>query len=165
MQHEQRDLGWLFKIGRKSLVLVCGGLIVTIASGVTVPSLAIEKIPLIAQANASVEAEQLRQEGKKLVQEGSEDSLRKAILIFGKARELSLSVNDITFEASDSFELGLIHERLKDKQQALKSFNQALVASMRKELRDVLPEYSRLYEAFARVRIGKIYDDSSGHEQ
>lgn len=165
MRREQCDFVWPFKIGQKSLVIVFGGLIVTTVSTVTVPSLAIEQIPSIAQANASAEAQLLRQQGSQLVKEGGEDSLRQAVLLFEKARNLSLSVNDINFEFSDSVQLGLIYERLGDKQEALKFFNQALIASTRKHFRDVYPNRSRMDEAFARASIGRIYDDSLCQEQ
>lgn len=167
MKREQCDLKWLFKVNRKSLALIFGGLVLTTGSAIATPSLAPEQqiSSAIAQADVSAEAEKLREQGRQLVQEGSEESLRKAIVFFEKARNLSLSANVKIFEFLDLSQLGLIYQRLKDKQQALEYFNQALVASMRKELRDVLPGLSRFSEASARMMIGKIHDDSPGEEQ
>jgi CHAT domain-containing protein len=180
MKRKRCILRLLFKVSQKSLLLVFSGLILTAGSVVATPSLVKQhQILATTQANANVKAQQLRQQGLQLLQEGSEESLRKAILIFEQARNLSLSVNDMPLESYDSgqlrliyelevydsLQLGLIYERLKDKQQASKYFNQVLTVSMRKELRNALPSLSRLSEATARVRLGKVYADIPGQEQ
>ncbi|MBD2578201.1 tetratricopeptide repeat protein [Oscillatoria sp. FACHB-1406] len=81
---------------------------------------------LVAQNDANAEAERLLQEGVRLYQEGSAESLRQAIQVFERARALFRELGNQQREAFALNYIGFIYNALGEKQKALEYFNQAL---------------------------------------
>jgi tetratricopeptide (TPR) repeat protein len=79
----------------------------------------------IAQAQTS-ELDRAIAEGTRLYQEGSAESLRKAIGQFEKALELARSAKAQDKQASSLLSLGRLHDDLGEKPKALDYYNQAL---------------------------------------
>jgi CHAT domain-containing protein/Tfp pilus assembly protein PilF len=103
----------------------------------------------IAQAQTS-EIDRLIEEGMRLFQEGSAESLRKAIRQFEKALELARSTKAQDKQALSLLALGRIHHALEDKQKALEYYNQAL--PLYRAVRD------RAEEARTLNNIGVVYN-------
>ncbi|MFM5947112.1 MAG: tetratricopeptide repeat protein, partial [Dolichospermum sp.] len=82
----------------------------------------------IAQSSTATRdnAERLFNEGMKLYQQGTADSLRQAIKKWEEALPLYRVVNDQKEEAKTLLGLGFVYDALGEKQKALDYYNQAL---------------------------------------
>ena len=86
----------------------------------------VETAPGDLQSNVQGEAQRISDEGAKLYQQGTVESLRQAIEKWGKALKLYQQIGDKKWQATVLNSIGLVYDSLGEKQQALKLFNQAL---------------------------------------
>ncbi|MFM2432796.1 MAG: hypothetical protein RLZZ511_4010 [Cyanobacteriota bacterium] len=107
--------------------------------------------PVIAQGSPVEEIDRAMAEGMQLFQEGSVESLKKAIIQFEKALQLARSANIQDTQAPILLALGRIYSDLGEKQKAIRFYNQALLL-----LRAV---GDRGVEATTLNSIGSIYND------
>jgi tetratricopeptide (TPR) repeat protein len=110
----------------------------------------------IAQANPATQAQQLFDEGEKLFNQGTAESLQQAITKLEAALLLWRKVEDKANEAVTLRGIGAVHSSLGEKQKALDYFSQALPLS--KAVGD------RRSEAYTLIYIGLVYS-SSGEKQ
>jgi CHAT domain-containing protein/Tfp pilus assembly protein PilF len=96
-------------------------------------------------------AERVFQEGKELYQQGTAESLRRAIGKYQEALKLWQQVDDKRSEAATLNSIGLVYSDLGEKQEALKYYNQALPISRAVE--------DRTGEARTFNNIGLVYSD------
>jgi tetratricopeptide (TPR) repeat protein len=104
---------------------------ILLCCGVCVDStrvLAKDDLGKIAQSSTATRdnAERLFNEGMKLYQQGTADSLRQAIKKWEEALPLYRMVNDRGGEATTLNNIGLVYDALGEKQKALDFYNQAL---------------------------------------
>ena len=104
----------------------------------------------IAQANPATQVQQLYDEGEKLFNQGSAESLQQAISKWQAALFLLRELGDKTSEAFILVAIGHIYDLLGEKQKALDYYSQALPLS--KEMGD------RAGEAGALNNIGGVYE-------
>ncbi|MCE2699424.1 MAG: CHAT domain-containing protein [Anabaena sp. 49633_E8] len=129
---------------------------VLLCCGVCVDStrvLAKDDLGKIAQSSTAKtdNAERLFNEGMKLYQQGTADSLRQAIKKWEEALPLYRMVNDRRGEATTLNNIGFVYDALGEKQKALDFYNQAL--PIRRAVND------RRGEATTLNNIGFVYDD------
>nr|WP_293101882.1 CHAT domain-containing tetratricopeptide repeat protein [Okeania sp. SIO2F4] len=86
----------------------------------------VNKGEVIAQTNPDAEAEKAFDEGMKLYQEGTAESLRGAIAKWEEALLLFRKTGNLSREASTLLWLGNVYSHLGEKQKALSFYNQAL---------------------------------------
>ncbi len=87
------------------------------------------ELPGVAQTavqNSASEIDSTLAEGVRLLQEGSAESLRKAIVLFERALRLSRSTKALDNQALSALALGRVYSRLGENQKALEYYNQAL---------------------------------------
>ncbi|MBD2391263.1 tetratricopeptide repeat protein [Aphanizomenon flos-aquae NRERC-008] len=132
-----------------AVFLLCG------VSGVVDSNRVLAKDDLlkIAQSPAATKenAERVFDEGMKLYQQGSAESLRQAIQKSQEARLLYRAVGDRRGEATTLNNIGAVYNALGEKQKALDYYNQAL--PIRRAVGD------RGGEATTLNNIGAVYDD------
>jgi CHAT domain-containing protein/Tfp pilus assembly protein PilF len=131
------------------------GIGILLCCGVCVDStrvLAKDDLGKIAQSSTATRdnAERLFNEGMKLYQQGTADSLRQAIKKWEEALPLYRMVNDRRGEAITLNNIGLVYDDLGEKQKALDYYNQAL--PIRRAVGD------RGGEATTLNNIGGVYD-------
>jgi CHAT domain-containing protein len=97
-----------------------------IVLGVGSPIVSAVVSPEVAIAQQTSEIDRAIEEGMKLRQEGSTESLRKAISQFEKALELARSAKVQDKQALALFFLGRLNDDLGEKRKALEYYNQAL---------------------------------------
>jgi tetratricopeptide (TPR) repeat protein len=104
-------------------ILLCGGVCLD-----STRVLAKDDLGKIAQSSTATRdnAERLFNEGMKLYQQGTADSLRQAIKKWEEALPLYRMVNDRGGEATTLNNIGLVYNALGEKQKALDFYNQAL---------------------------------------
>ncbi|MFN6499714.1 MAG: tetratricopeptide repeat protein [Nostoc sp. DedQUE01] len=122
---------WWFlpKLTRYSLTLLLSAVMLADAVGATPRSrgLQIAQQPETTQQNAThAAAIRLTQEGLKLHQQGTAESLRQAIRKFQEAMKLLQQVDDKPWEAVTLLGIGSVYNLLGENQEALKYLNQAL---------------------------------------
>ena len=110
----------------------------------------------LAQASPTPAADALLEEGSRLFQEGSADSLRQAIQTWQQARVLYQQAGNQGSEAFCLLGIGRVYNALGDKQLALDYFNQALPLS--RAVGDPVGENLILHN------IGRVYYDME-HKQ
>ena len=107
--------------------IITSGLAIALAfSGVIAPVVGQPIDRTIAQVDKTSEIDRAIAEGLRLLQEGSAESLRKAIGQFEKALELARSAQAKDKQALSLLALGRLYSALGEKQKALDYFNQAL---------------------------------------
>ena len=79
--------------------------------------------------NPAAAAERVLTEGEQLYQQGTAESLRKAIAKFGEALKLYREVGDRSQEARTLNKIGLVYSKLGEKQKALEYYSQSLPLS------------------------------------
>ncbi|MDZ8027052.1 MAG: CHAT domain-containing tetratricopeptide repeat protein [Nostoc sp. DedQUE11] len=122
---------WWFlpKLARYSLIFLLSAVMLSDAVGATPRNrgLQIAQQPVTTQQNATrAAAERVFQEGLKLYQQGTAESLRQAIGKLQEALKLWQQVDDKRGEAVTLVGIGRFHLLLEEKQEALKYYNQAL---------------------------------------
>ncbi|MFM6099744.1 MAG: tetratricopeptide repeat protein, partial [Dolichospermum sp.] len=153
MKNNNQENNWLLGLLKHpSLVFGFG---ILLCCGVCVDStrvLAKDDLGKIAQSSTATKdnAKRLFNEGMKLYQQGTADSLRQAIKKWEEALPLYRVVNDRGREATTLNNIGGVYSALGEKQKALDYYNQAL------------PIYravgARRGEATALNNIGFVYD-------
>jgi tetratricopeptide (TPR) repeat protein len=128
---------------------------ILLCCGVCVDStrvLAKDDLGKIAQSSTATRdnAERLFNEGMKLYQQGTADSLRQAIKKWEEALPLYRMVNDRRGEATTLNNIGFVYDDLGEKQKALDYYNQAL--PIRRAVGD------RRGEAITLNNIGAVYN-------
>jgi CHAT domain-containing protein/Flp pilus assembly protein TadD len=129
------------------LLALMGGLCI----GTIAPTIAQTTALTIAQGTATAEIDRSIAEGLRLIQEGSAESLRKAIVQFEKALELARSMKDQDTQGLFLLALGRIHNDLGEKQKAISYYNRAL--QIRRAVND------RSGEATTLNHLGLVYSD------
>ncbi|MBW4613252.1 MAG: CHAT domain-containing protein [Desmonostoc vinosum HA7617-LM4] len=126
----QRVCWWFLpKLTRYSLTLLLSAVMLADAVGATPRNrgLQIAQQPETTQQNATrAAAERLTQEGLKLYQQGTAESLRQAIEKLQEALKLWRQVDDKAGEAITLLGMGKVYDSSGEKQQALSYYNQAL---------------------------------------
>ncbi|MFN6452031.1 MAG: CHAT domain-containing protein [Nostoc sp. EfeVER01] len=150
---------WFFwcllpKFTRYSLTLLLSAVILADAVGATPRNrgLQIAQQPGTTQQNATrAAAERFTQEGMQLYQQGTGESLRRAIGKWQEALKLWQQLDDKGWEANILFGIGKVYSDLGEKQEALKYYNQALPIFRAVENREM--------EATTLNNIGGVYSD------
>ncbi|WP_414573948.1 CHAT domain-containing protein [Nostoc sp. CCY 9925] len=126
----QRVCWWFLpKLTRYSLTLLLSAVMLADTVGATPRNrgLQIAQQPGTTQQNAThAAAVRLTQEGLKLYQQGTAESLRQAIGKFQEAMKLLQQVDDKPWEAVTLLGIGSVYKLLGENQEALKYLNQAL---------------------------------------
>ena len=105
----------------------------------------------IAQTDPNAEADRLFNQGVKLFQQGTAESLKQAIVVWEKALQLYQRAGNLKGQAAILFGLGRIHNLLGDKQTALDFYNQSL--PLWRQVGD------KAWEATTLNNIGLVYSD------
>jgi CHAT domain-containing protein/Flp pilus assembly protein TadD len=134
---------------KSSIALVLIGLITIAPVTISVRAIASPAIDLTQQQTSEID--QTIAEGTRLFQEGSAESVRKAIQLFEKALELSRSVKAQDKKVILLLSIAEAYNQLGEKQKALGYINQALPIS--RSIND------RVSEARAIGNFASIYDD------
>ncbi|MBO3457867.1 CHAT domain-containing protein [Aetokthonos hydrillicola] len=120
---------FLLKLPRYSLTLFLGVVLLLDLAGATPPTRGLEirqKAGTTQQGEDSAAAQQAFQEGDQLYQQGTAESLRKAIVKWLEALQLFERLNDKANQALTLNSIGLVYSDLGDLQKALTYHNQAL---------------------------------------
>ncbi|UKO99721.1 CHAT domain-containing tetratricopeptide repeat protein [Nostoc sp. UHCC 0870] len=119
----------LAKVSRHSLIFLLSAVLLSESVGATQRNqkLQIAQQPGNEQQNATrAAADKLTQEGLKLFQQGTAESLQQAREKWLEALKLWQQVDDKTWQATTVVLIGRVYADLGEKQEALKYFNQAL---------------------------------------
>ncbi|WNZ44129.1 tetratricopeptide repeat protein [Leptolyngbya boryana CZ1] len=108
---------------KRSISLFC----LALSLVVTAPLLPLPGVAQSVVQNQTSEIDRVIEEGYRLYQEGSAESLRKAIVVFEKARQLSRSINASDKQALASLFLGGIYDSLGETQKALEYYNKVVM--------------------------------------
>ena len=163
MKKNNQDNNWLLGLLKHrytslsiAVFLLCG------VSGVVDSNRVLAKDDLlkIAQSPAATKenAERVFDEGMKLYQQGSAESLRQAIQKWQEARLLYRAVGDRRVEAITLTGIGRVYDALGEKQKALDFYNQALPIYRAVGDSEALRR-NRGGEAITLNNIGGVYDD------
>ncbi|MEA5551685.1 tetratricopeptide repeat protein, partial [Anabaena cylindrica UHCC 0172] len=103
------------------------------------------------QEATRAKADSLNEEGMQLYQQGTAESLRKAIEKWQKALPLYRAVGDKEWEATTFLSIGRVYNDLGEKQKALEYYNQALLLFRAVGYKEG--------EASTFLSIGRVYND------
>jgi CHAT domain-containing protein/tetratricopeptide (TPR) repeat protein len=149
----------LAKVSRHGLIFLLSAILLSesVAATQRNQKLQIAQPPENTQQNATrAAAEKLTQEGFKLFQKGTAESLRQAREKWLQALKLWQQIDDKTWQAITLVGIGRVYDSLGEKQEALKYLNQALPLTRVVE--------DRGGEAITLNNIGGVYD-SLGEKQ
>ncbi|MBD2363427.1 tetratricopeptide repeat protein [Anabaena minutissima FACHB-250] len=150
---------WLAKITHQSLIFLLSAVLLSESVGATQRNqrLQIAQQPENKKQDATrAAADKLTQEGLKLFQQGTAESLRQAREKWLEALKLWQQVDDKTWQANTLIGIGRIYADLGEKQEALKYYNRAL--PLYRAVGDMGGEATTL------TGIGSVYD-SLGEKQ